>query len=132
MGYKCTHRLNLSFDLDNKKLSKTLQTLSKLSAKPTINISFTVNDKNEVNQQLLKSATENAKRIALTLCESSETNLGQLITINYNWDEINLVSSTRFSSDEEYIYTDIFRIFANTEPENINVTDTVAFVWEIQ
>lgn len=87
-GYICNHRLKVEFDFDTKRLARTLYAITKCLANPELSISFTVKDPSAVNTELLKSATINAKEKAQILCEASGVELGQLLTIDYNWGEV--------------------------------------------
>lgn len=58
--------------------------------------------------------------------------LGQLLTVDYNWSEINVFSQTRFEKCT-FKCNDYNRNFdANITPEDIDINDTATFVWEIQ
>lgn len=72
-------------------------------AQPELSIAFTVKDPTAVNEALLREATVNAKKKAELLCEASGVKLGQLLTIDYNWDELNIFSNTRYDMAEDCI-----------------------------
>ena len=84
-GYICNHRLKVEFDFDTRRLAQTLYAISKCLASPELSISFTVKDPTAVNSELLRSATINAKEKAKILCEASGVELGELLSIDYNW-----------------------------------------------
>lgn len=133
-GFVCSHQLKLSFDFDMKKLSRELATIAKCLAHPELSISFTVKDATAVKENLLREAASNAKRKAELLCEASGVKLGQLLSIDYNWSELNIYSNTRYSLAEEYLY-DAAPVMENSieiEPDDIHVSDTATFVWEIE
>lgn len=132
-GYICRHNLKVSFDFDTKRLAETLSAISGCSVNPELSIAFTVKDTSAVKEDLLRSATINAKEKAQILCEASGAELGSLINISYNWREINVYSSTAYGVEEECLLmapnclSDI-----EIEPEDINVSDSATFVWEIK
>ena len=95
-GYVCSHRLKVEFDFDTKRLAQTLSAISKSLAKPELSIAFTVKDPSAINKELLRSATINAREKAEVLCEASDVELGDLLTIDYNWGELNIVSRTDY------------------------------------
>jgi uncharacterized protein YggE len=130
-GYVCNHRLKVEFDFDTKRLSQVLSAISKCVAQPEISISFTVKDPSAVSRELLISATANAKEKAEILCEASGVTLGALLSIDYNWGELNVVSHTKFSFDEEMDMACERAIDMEIEPEDIKVNDTATFIWEI-
>ena len=131
-GYVVSHRLKVSFDFDTKVLSKALGTIASCIAEPELSISFTVKEPSEVNEALLKSATINAKKKAEILCEASGAKLGELVNIDYNWGELNIYSRTSYDMG-----MDCLKACApapcsiDIEPDDIDATDTVTFVWQI-
>lgn len=134
MGYRFASSLNLSFDFDPERLGKALEKLSKSEIKPNINIRFTVKDKEEIKNQLLAAAAQDAKKKAEILCTALGAKLGQLLKINYNWDEIEIYSKMRYEMEECCVGAapgdddDII----DFNPENIDLTDNASFVWEIE
>lgn len=132
-GYVCSHRLKVEFDFNTKRLGQTLYAISQCLAKPELSISFTVKDPSAVNKELLQSATANAKEKALILCEASDVELGDLLTVDYNWGELNIISRTEYLMEAkcmtfaESSFSDI-----DIEPDDIDVNDTATFVWEIK
>ena len=57
--------------------------------------------------------------------------LGQLLIIDYNWDELNVYSDTKYKFDERS-FRELSAIPSmDIEPDNIDVQDTATFVWEI-
>lgn len=130
-GYLVIHDLKVSFDFDMTKLAKTLTAISKCISQPNLSIRFTVKDPDAVNEELLISATKNAKRKAKTLCKAANAKLGELKTIDYNWGQLNIYSDTSY--DIEYKVLAVERE-SNIEivPDDINASDTATFVWEIK
>jgi len=132
-GYICSHRLKVEFDFDTKRLAQTLYAISRCLAQPELSISFTVKDPSAVNKELLRSATINAKEKAQILCEASGVELGQLLTIDYNWGELNIVSHTDYMLEEKCMAMPVGGLAdMDIEPDNIDVSDTATFVWEIK
>ena len=131
-GYVVNHRLKVSFDFDTMLLSKALGTIAGCIAEPELSISFTVKEPSAVNEMLLKSAAENAKKKAEILCEASGAKLGELVNIDYNWGELNIYSRTSYDMG-----MDCMKAYAEApysidiEPDDINANDTVTFVWQI-
>ena len=86
-----------------------------------------------VNKELLRSATVNAKEKAQILCEASNVELGELITIDYNWGELNIVSHTDYMLEEKCMAMPVGGLAdIEIEPDDIDVSDTATFVWEIK
>ena len=133
-GYAVTYRLKLSFDLDSKQLAKVIGAISESGAAPELSIAFSVKNPAEVNEALLTSATENARAKAEILCKASGHELGLLLSIDYNWGEVNVISRTRYAM-EDSVQPLMAKSSLNApeiEPDDINVSDTVTFTWEIK
>lgn len=131
-GYVVNHRLKVSFDFDTKVLSKALGTIASCIAEPELSIGFTVKEPSAVNEALLKSATANAKRKAEILCEATGAKLGELVNIDYNWGELNIYSRTRYDMEDTCMKACAEVPYSlDIEPDDIDATDTVTFVWQI-
>ncbi len=145
VGYNFETEMTLSFDLDSKKLGDIFIAVSNSKASPKIEVSFTVKDRESVKTRLLGNAAIDAKKKATVLCEAVGTKLGKLLTVNYNWRDLNLYSTTKyrrddFDEDEDLIYKGRICYDAlptlslhkwNFTPKNINVEDEAYFIWEI-
>ena len=99
---------------------------------PQLTIAFTVKDATAINEEMLRSATVNAKRKAEILCEASNVKMGQLLSIDYNWGELNIYSNTRYDMAEDCMPMMAMPKSIDIEPDDIDVSDTATFVWEIQ
>ncbi len=130
-GYRCSYDFKLGFDFDMKKLSEIMTRFSKCGANPDLAISFTVKDKTAISNELLASATKDAKRKAEILVDSANAKLCELVSIDYDWSEISFVSRSRFSRGIEHL-----RMCAapapDITPDNIRASDTATFVWRIE
>lgn len=131
VGYACYHHLKWSFDFDSKQLARVLCAISECGAMPKLNIDFTVKNPAQVHEELLIAASKNAKEKAKILCRASDCTLGVLVHIDYNWSESSLRSRTKYNA--ENCLSVMSRSAApEVEPDDIEVSDTVAFTWEIQ
>lgn len=130
-GYVVTHSLRLEFDFNMARLSEALSAIADCLSHPQLSIAFTVKDATEINEEMLRSAAANARRKAEILCKASGVSLGSLIAIDYNWGELDIVSSTSYSMADECLAAPMMAKSIDIEPEDIDVTDTATFVWEI-
>lgn len=131
-GYEVTHSLKIQFDMDMKLLSSVLATISSCEADPRLAISFTVKDKDAINEEMLRQAATNAKSKAAILCSASGVKMGELVSIDYNWSEIDIYSNTRYDGFEVKMCCSESEASIDIDPEDITVSDTATFVWEIQ
>ncbi len=132
-GYVVSHELKLFFDFDTDQLSKVLKAISTCPADPTMHVKFTLKDTTAVNEEMLRSATENAKRKAQVLCDAAGVKLGELVDINYSWGEIDFYSPTSMYNDEYELkrFALMSAPVVDFTPDDIDVSDSATFVWEI-
>ena len=130
-GYRVRHELKLEFDFDTNMLSKVLGKIAYCIAEPELNVQFTVKDKDSVSEALLKSACKNAKEKAEILAKASDVELGALLSIDYNWGELHLYSPSRYEMDNDCMLKACAAPSMDIEPDDIDVSDSVTFVWEI-
>ena len=127
-GYTVIHELKLAFDMEMDRLSEVMVALSESQLEPELNIRFTIKNPKYISAELLKLATEDAKKKAEILCEAAGKTLGELINIDYTWTDINLYSDSDYSPrmmKAESVSLDM-------EAEEIKLEDTVDFVWELK
>lgn len=139
-GYVCNNSLKIEFDFDSVVLGKALNAISSCFSEPQLDISFTIKDKDAVSDRLLKSAAINAKRRAEILCSGCGAELGKLISVDYDWKEINFFSRADISTGGMG-ETTILSVPAASrpmptqpqiQPTEFNVSDSAVFVWEIK
>ena len=109
-GYACVYRLKLSFDFDSKQLAKVISAIANSGANPELSIAFTVRNPAKVSE------------------------MGQLLSIDYNWGELNIVSRTSYEMEDCLMPLAAMEKCCSPEiePDDIDVSDTVAFTWEIK
>lgn len=134
VGYRYTHRMKLEFPSDNEMLGKVLNVIAKCPGQPEFTIQYTISDPESAKNELLAKAIEDSKVKAAVLCKAAELALGEIITIDYSWEEIDFVVRPvnelmmRKCCDDaidEGVNLDI-------EADDIEVTDKVTVVWGIR
>ena len=133
-GYACSYHLKLAFDFDSKQLAKVISAIADCGAQSEISIAFTVKNPEKISEELLISATENAKTRAEILCKASGNTLGQLLNIDYNWGELNVFSRTTYDVEDciQPLMAMSKCAAPEIEPDDIDVSDTVSFTWEMK
>ena len=122
-GYICQYSLRLGVDPDSETLGRALGALTSTEPKPELSIRFTLKDPSAVKAELLRLAAQNAREKAEILCAASGVKLGELISVSYDWADINVVSECRVGV--------MMAEIAPIEPEDIHSSDSAQFVWEI-
>lgn len=127
IGFECRHDLKLTFDLDNAKLNRAVDTIASCLSQPKISVAFTIKNTDALNDKLLKAAAKDAKRKAKILCAASGVKLGKLLDINYSWDE--------FRARETIVCGECAAVDKNSfdfQPEELIAAESVDFLWEIE
>ena len=133
VGYRVTHELKLELAYDTQRLSRTLGAIAACVAEPELTIRFTVKDQDGVNAALLESACVNARQKAEILTRAAGVTLGTLLSIDYNWGELHLYSPTSCSvGSDDLAETCSAPADMAIEPDDIDVSDSAVFVWEIR
>lgn len=134
VGYTYTHRMLIEFDADNKKLGEILYTLAHSVITPEISIEYTVSDPEKHKDQLLKNAIEDSKHKAEVLANAANVELGDIVTIDYSWGEINFVTEPiqNFAFASAAQTRDSTGYDIDIEADDIDVTDTVTVIWSIK
>ena len=134
-GYRYDHNLALRFDADNVKLGKMLWELSDCGADAEISINHTVKDPEPIRNELLAKAVKDSRTKAEVLAASSGVSLGDIISVDYSWGEMQIYNRTvdemtfgrnaKISMAEESFDMDI-------QADDIHIQDTVTVIWEIK
>lgn len=127
-GYEFYTKMNLAFDFDSKRLGAVFAAVGGLGFEPKLDVRFSVKDEESAKNALLANAAKDAKTKAQVLCEAMGVQLGKLVTINYNWDEIEFYSDTDYSVKGRIMGARPI----DFTPEDIELEDSAAFVWEIE
>ncbi len=130
-GYVVKHKLKVSFDFSSERLSEALSAVAGCLSKPDLSVSFTVKDQTAIQGELLRSATANARSSAEILCQASGEKLGELLSINYNWGELDVYSHTSYEIEDKCLLAAKPMDSIDMEPDDIDVSDTVTFMWEL-
>ncbi len=133
-GYVIRHSLRLEFDYDMEVLSRALFAIAGCLSHPELSITFTMKDPASVHEEVLRAATANARCKAQILCEASGTELGMLQTIDYDLGGEDILSRTKFSVENDFQHKEaaVEGRMINIEPDNIEISDTVTFIWQIR
>ncbi len=134
-GYIGTHHLSLKFGFDTEKLKWIISAITSCKkANPTFNISFDVKDKESVNDKLLELAVSDAMKKAAVLSSAANVDLGGILSIDYDNEDVNYASPTTMHSTL-YRGMDCGKESApdiSFEPESIQARAEVTVVWEIK
>lgn len=136
VGYRFSHRLKVEFVSDNVRLGKIVYALARSEVRPEFKISYTVKDPEAAKNELLGKAVADSKAKAHVLTDAAGVALKDIQNIDYSWGEINFeISPMRDLVCEKMMLSDCSADAGydyDIEPDDIEVTDTVTVVWEIE
>ncbi len=135
VGYRYRHMMKVEFESDNDRLGKILYALANSELHPEFNLSYTVKDQESAKNKLLAKAVTDAKEKACVLTEAAGLTLKDIQSVDYSWGEITMeVTPTNRLFAAKAVMADCAEesFDMDMEPDDINVSDTVTVVWEIE
>lgn len=138
IGYKFRHMMKVEFLSDNDRLGELLYALANCSVKPEFRLSYTVSDPEAAKNELLGKAVTDAKEKASVLTQAAGVTLKVIQSIDYSWGEIDFEyrPMNGMLMADEYLARPMVAESAaydmDIEPDDIEVSDTVTVLWEIE
>ena len=136
-GYRAVHALKLSFPRDKDRLGKVLFLVAGHASKPEFQLEYTVADPEKAKNELLASAVADSRIKAEVLAKAAGVELGDILSIDYSWGEIDLVTRPVMLREASGMYAmakgaaeDSFDL--DIEPDDIQAEDTVTVIWELE
>lgn len=129
MGYRYQHRLRIEFPMDSPRLAKILTHLAESAADPELSVHFKLKDRKTVEEALLEDAILDATQKARLLATASQVALGSILSITYDWKEIELYAQPVYESAR--MLMEPAAAGMDMEPQDIENSDTVTVVWEL-
>ena len=131
MGYRFRHEMKVEFPSDNERLGTVLYALATCGVKPEFRISYTVKDPEAVKNTLLGKAVADAGEKAAVLARAGGVRLKEIQSIDYSWGQIDLEYRPMAGALlAERCKTNRYDL--DLEPDDIQVSDTVTVIWEIE
>lgn len=128
-GYECSQRASISFPFRKELFSAVLSSLSSSMAEPVITLSFHVADQESLRDELLAAAVRDAAHKAQVLTKAAGQALGNMISINYSWDEVQFSSpGMNYMGARE----EIGSASMDVHPEDVEGEESVTITWELK
>ena len=113
-------------------LDKIIAELSKSNIKPRFNISFTIKEKEDFKNKILENACVDARKKAQILANACNQKILGIVSIDYSFSDIHLYSSTRYDTNYECCKSKMSSIGSSITPTDIESSENVTFVFEIE
>lgn len=132
LGYKYSHNMKLSFKLNNKKVTEVLTSLNKIKGHSEFYLNYKIEDTQMIKNKLLAKTIKDTKNKAKILATASEINLGEIININYSFDQTNNFLSP-FRGEVKMLSSKMnSNSILDINPDNLKFQDVVTITWEIK
>ena len=132
VGYRARHEMKLEFASDNALLGRLLYAFANSPVNPELRLSYTVKDPDAAKNALLELAVQNAKEKAAVLARAAGVKLDEIREIDYSFEPASLETrpvNRLFAAKSAVADTAGFEM--NISPDDIEISDTVTVVWEI-
>lgn len=126
--------MKVEFESDNDRLGKVLYALTNSPVRPEFRISYTIKDPEAAKNELLGKAVTDAKEKAFVLTNAAGVKLKDIQNIDYSWGEINF----EVQPMNRMLMADVAPMETagsydmDIEPDDIEISDTVTVIWEIE
>lgn len=130
-GYAVCHQLKLEFPLDTKLLGEVLGAVSGCGCEPSLQIAFTVADREAVSGLLLEEAARDARQKAEILARASGVSLGALVSVDYRQAAGDMLSESVYR--DEALSPAMLKTtrILEIQPDDLCLSDWATFSWEI-
>lgn len=134
VGYEYCHNMKLEFESDNDRLGKILYALAHCPLNPQFRLSYTIKDPEATKNKLLGKAVSDAKEKAVVLANASGVQLKDIQNVDYSWGRIDVeIEPIRLASSKVCKCSELVDNYSlGIEPEEIDLSDTVTIIWEIE
>lgn len=134
VGYEYSHTMKVEFPSDNERLGRILYALSKCDLHPEFRFSYIAGDPEAAKNELLGKAVKDARDKATVLTAAAGVQLAAIQTMDYSWGEIDFevrpMEEMRAFACEDAAPVGAYNL--DIEPDDIEMSDTVTVIWEIQ
>ena len=132
VGYRFQHMLKVEFPSDNERLGRILYALANCAVSPEFRLSYTVSDPEAAKNELLAKAVEDAKEKAAVLARAAGVTLQCIESVDYSWGEIDIeyCPMERLAKPTQALMAKSYAL--DIEPDDIEISDTVTVIWEIE
>lgn len=134
LGYRFRHQLKVEFPSDNQRLGRILYALYNGAVSPEFRLSYTVSDPEAARNELLGKAVQDAKEKAAVLSRAAGVSLRCIESIDYSWGEIDIeyrpMDNMLRAKAAQPLMAASYAM--DIEPDDIELSDTVTVVWEIE
>lgn len=132
-GYSASEDLNISFEIDNKKINDILNDIYKTINDVDFNISFFCSDPSKYENQLIELAVSDAKEKAELITKAAGVKLLQIVNIDYSFSQIHIESSFDYDlAPRAYCSEESEIKMPDMDPEDTQLKKTINIQWEIE
>lgn len=126
VGYLAKHEMKLEFMYSKAKLDQAVYALGNSTARPSFNLTFTLEEREPLINQTLAKAIKDAETKANVIADSLNVRLGDVLEVNYESDLARPLN--QLVIQEKALMSNDFII----SPSDVSIEQTVYVVWQIE
>lgn len=133
--YRVSNYLQIKFEFNTKKLAKCVDVIVDSTSEPNFNIDFSVENTEKLKEKALMNAVENATRQAKILSKSAGVSLGEIMSIDNSFSEVNVYKPRELRMQYDGAVAKMSKASASMESLNvqdIKINANVTITWEIK
>ena len=123
-SYFVSQNIKIEFDMNAKRLSKLVLSISENMENLNFNIHFSLKNKSQYQNELIKIAVKDAKEKASQIADAAGVKLGDIIEMNYSKNNIAQFRSNNLAYSAKSAGPEI-------EPMEIKLNDQIECIFEI-
>ncbi|MEN8137324.1 MAG: SIMPL domain-containing protein [Bacteroidota bacterium] len=131
IGYKVSHSITLQTSADTKSVNKVFDALISSLKDVELTLSFGIKNTEQIKNELIKKAIEDAKQKASLMAQASGVKLLKIQTINYHSSPIHFRSGTNSMMVSKKMEADVVMV-EDFNPAKIKQNTQVNIIWVIE
>lgn len=128
IGYRFSHSLSVSFDIDSKRLSEIITRVGNAGVEAETQVSFRLADEEAAKNKLLEAAVADCRAKAEILAKAADARLGDVKYIDYSRRE----PQFSYAAGGPVALSKMSSFDVDINPALILVSDTVSIVWKLE
>lgn len=130
-GYMLSQHIKIDLGMNTELLGKLVQSVGRNLTDAEISIGYTVKDSRPAQIRMLEKAVKDAKEKAGVMAAAADCELGDVASINYSWQELNVYSQAREIHNCEEAKACLSDSLDIT-PDDLAASDDVTVVWTLK
>ncbi len=128
-GYEISNKIRLEFPMDTERLGRVIYKLGLSKGRPNFSIYFGIQDPQTMEDEILRTAIEDARHRAEVIAQASGVSLVNIDSIDHSYSRMELKTQVNYDSAFTRSLSDSF---LDIEADDISSSDDITIYWEIE